>query len=249
MLNLQKFRLWAVLVLCGLTLAACANGSRDVNGVYDPHETRNRKVHQANVALDQGFVGPASRGYGKGVPEPVRQGVDNFAGNLSVPGDVVNNVLQLRLGKAAHNTARFAINSTIGILGVFDPAKLIGLDGRPSDFGETLYVWGVPEGAYVELPILGPSTERHAVGRVVDYALNPMRYLIDTPESNYARAAGVLELANDRSQYDALIQETIYNSADSYAQARQLYLQNRRFTLGDTQDEDYFDPYEDPYAE
>jgi len=189
-------------------------------------------VHQFNLSLDRALVGPASRGYGTIVPTPVRRGVDNFASNLAQPSYVLNNILQARLGQATHNTLRFVINTTIGIGGIFDPATAIGLDARETDFGETLHIYGAPEGDFVMLPVFGPSTTRDTVGLVVDIATNPVRHILPSPESRYVFGAEVLQQVGDRYELDETIDSILYRSIDSYAQLRSLYLQNRRFELG-----------------
>ena len=130
---------------------------------------------------------PASNAYGGGLPAPVRQGVGHFAGNLDLPRSVVNNVLQGRFPNAVHNTLRFVVNSTFGLAGLFDPATGIGLEARNTDFGETLHVWGVREGNYVELPFLGPSTERDTVGVGVDLFLNPLSYILPQARALFDR--------------------------------------------------------------
>lgn len=237
------------LAACAI-LAACAAPppSAEIN---DPLEARNRDIHAFNVELDRQLVRPVSSVYGSVLPRPVQQGVSNFANNLDIPGDVVNNALQGRPHHALENTLRFALNSTVGIAGLFDPAKAIGLPGKETDFGETLHVWGVGEGAYVELPALGPSTERDTVGTIVDVAMNPVSRLLPRPESTYATAAKIGSKLGDRSRYSETVDSILYESADSYAQARLLYLQNRRFELGQTAsgEEGFIDPYEDPYGE
>ena len=157
----------------------------------------------------------------------------------------MNNILQLRLGKAVENTLRFAINSTIGIGGLFDPASAAQVYGKPTDFGETLHVWGVPEGNYVELPLLGPSTDRDALGKVVDIALDPLK-LIFPDSGSLPLIAKVGAKIADRGRYSETVDSILYDSADSYAQARLLYLQNRRFELGQAPSDESF---EDPYAE
>ncbi|MEJ6395752.1 VacJ family lipoprotein [Gymnodinialimonas sp. 2305UL16-5] len=245
----------------------------------DPYEQQNRAAHELNVALDQAIVGPSSEAYGGAVPEPVRQGVSNFASNLNQPSYVVNNLLQFRLGEAARNTLRFAVNTTVGIGGLFDPASAIGLPAESTDFGETLHIYGVPEGNYAVIPVLGPTTDRDTVGRVVDFALNPLRHVVETPESYYVASAGALSGLNSRYRFDGTIDGVLYESADSYAQLRSLYLQQRRFELGggrtdaggfgledpsadpetatapaptaieDPSFDPYSDPYFDPYAQ
>ena len=233
-----------------LLLQASCGPAPAPTGINDPNEAANRAVHAANKALDRALVDPASTVYGKSVPGPLRQGVQNFADNLDAPGDVVNGILQGRPGPALANTARFVINTTVGIGGLFDPAKAMGIQRKKTDFGETLHVWGFPEGAYGELPLLGPSTSRDTVGRVVDVVLNPLRLALPAREGNIATAAGVASRLGDRFKFGTTVDSILYDSADSYAQSRLLYLQNRRFELGQATggtsgEEGFLDPYEE----
>ncbi|WP_212523771.1 VacJ family lipoprotein [Actibacterium sp. MT2.3-13A] len=235
--------------IAGISLLTACTPPSGPGEINDPFEARNREVHEANKQLDRTFMRPGSQRYGRAVPKPVRAGIENFSDNLSLPGMVVNSVLQLRLDDAAWNAGRFLFNSTIGLAGVFDPASDIGITERKTDFGETLHVWGFREGAYLELPVLGPSTERDAIGKVVDIALNPIGSVLTYPEAEIAAAAGIAARVGDRYDHSELIDSILYDSADSYAQARILYLQNRRFELGGSEEPDYYDPYEDPYGE
>ena len=230
-------------------LGACGDGARQ-GEFYDPYEEQNRAVHAENKSLDKGLVRPVANGYGKYVPDPVRRSVSNFASNLSLPGMVVNDLLQFQLDDAISNTSRFLFNSTIGLAGLFDPASSIGITERSSDFGETMHVWGVGEGHYIELPLLGPSTERDTIGMVADLALNPLNYVLPGLEAGLATGASAASTLDKRYRFTDTVDSVLYESADSYAQARLLYLQNRRFTLGDTgagADDPYADPYADPY--
>jgi len=175
--------------------------------------------------------------------------ISDFSANLGKPADIVNNLLQLRLIKASENTLRFGMNTIFGLGGFFDLATAAGMPENDTDFGETLHVWGVGEGAYLEVPFMGPSTTRDLAGSVIDLAIDPLNHL------NRTQVLGVagIKLASkigDRGRYSELVDSILYESADSYAQARLLYLQNRRHQLGQTEDEaDFVDPYEDPYAE
>ena len=240
--------------VCAVMLAACGPAPM-ASGVNDPNEARNREIHEFNRGVDKVLLRPTANTYSSILPEPVERGISNFATNLDAPGDVVNNVLQFRLGKAAENTLRFAINSTIGIGGLFDPATAMGVAGDPTDFGETLHVWGVPEGQYSEVPFMGPTTDRDLVGVIVDVAANPVRLALPQPESYYATGAKVASRLSDRARYSDTVDSVLYESADSYAQTRLLYLQNRRFALGgaageaDAGFEDPYSDFEDPYAE
>ncbi len=238
-----------VAFLAVLAVAGCAQKPAPT-GDNDPREAENREVHAFNRAVDKAIVKPLSGGYGSGVPAPVKQGVVNFAGNLDLPGDVLNNLVQGRPHHALENTFRFVLNTTVGIGGLFDPARAIGVDGKPTDFGETLHVYGVGEGNFVELPFVGPSTERDMVGIIVDMAANPLNFALPAPERYYANGARIFSRLGDRARYSDTVDSVLYESADSYAQSKLLYMQNRRFELGQTTGDDaYIDPYEDLYAE
>jgi phospholipid-binding lipoprotein MlaA len=231
-------------VLAGCSVAPPATG------ITDPYENVNRQVHAFNKELDRAVLRPLGRAMAEGSPGLTRP-VVNFSDNAGLPGTVVNNLLQGDIGGAATNTVRFLLNSTVGVLGFADPAGAIGLHEVETDFGETLATWGLPEGAYLELPGLGPSTERDALGRLVDFAIDPLDRLGDVPDAmqDLAFPALVAEQVIERGELGETLDEVLDGSADSYAQARLIYLQNRRFELGQapeaTDESYYFDPYED----
>lgn len=233
-----------------LTLGACGPavlpGADTIN---DPGEDSNRAMHEFNVAVDRAIVRPLSLGYGTAVPAPLRDGIGNFSSNLDQPLYVLNDILQLRLDDAMRNTFRFLMNSTFGLGGLLDPASDAGLFAEQTDFGETLHVWGASEGAYVVLPLLGPSTTRDTVGFIVDRVMNPTRLAFSPPESDYVTGATVVSVFNTRYQLSDEIDRLYFDSADGYAQARLIYLQNRRYELRGAVQPEYFDPYADPGAE
>jgi len=250
-------RISAIVVAVAM-LAGCG-GQTGPGGINDPYEPTNRKIHEFNKRVDSAFLSPASEGYGV-VPEPLKRAVGNVADTLDLPGDIANNLLQLRLADAGQNTLRLATNLTFGVAGLFDFSTAIGLQGKPTDFGETLHVWGVGEGPYMELPLAGPSTARDTAGSVVDIALNPVRLALPRKEANAATLLKFFSRLGDRDRFSETVESILYDSADSYAQARLLYLQNRRFELGQAEaagaggqaaaaDDSFIDPYEDPYAE
>ncbi|MGX0974977.1 phospholipid-binding lipoprotein MlaA [Roseovarius sp. MBR-51] len=251
-----------VTALVGLSLmAACArpDPSETTRGVFDPYESQNRGVHQFNRGLDRSLVRPVAKGYSAAIPDDIETMIGRFSTNLSLPSDIVNNVLQLNMRGAIHDTARLVVNTTFGLGGFFDPASEMGMPaGTNTDFGQTLHVWGAREGAYVELPLLGPSTERDTWGIAVDLFTNPLSYIVESPESLIGTGAGVAAGLSKRDRFSETIDAILYESADSYAQSRSIFLQNRRFKLGGTSDNVYDDPYgtsepsvtlEDPYAE
>ncbi len=240
-----------LITVCFGLLGACAQ-KQAPSGITDPMEAQNRQIHAFNLAVDKAILRPASGAYDSVLPRPVEDGIENFADNLDGPSDVVNSILQGRPKNAVENTLRFVLNTTVGIGGLFDPATALGIEGKSTDFGETLHVWGASEGNYVEFPLVGPTTERDLVGTLVDVAINPLRYVLPPREGNIATAAKVASKVGDRARYSDTLDSILYESADSYAQARLLYLQNRRFELGQTSgaqnDEAFLDPYEDPYG-
>ena len=241
-------------------LAGCAtpeSAARSSGAIYDPLENTNRGVHAFNLGVDRLFFRPAARGYTDLIPDPIEDSFNHFADNLSEPGDTVNFLAQGRLREAGTSLARFLINSTIGFAGLANPASEFGIPETDTDFGETLHVWGFAEGAYVELPFFGPSTARDAVGVLADFFTNPITFARQNPADNIGVYAELLERLSDRGRFSDTVDSILYESADSYAQARIIYLQNRRFELAGTGEEAYLDPYEDtfedpyedPYAE
>ncbi len=230
------------MVLWGLSACSIAPPGTDI---HDPNEAHNREVHEFNRALNE-RLSSSGGGAGLDIDPELTKPIVNFADNLSLPGMALNGLLQADIAGAATNTVRFVVNSTVGIAGLFDPATAIGLEEEDTDFGETLAVWGAPEGAYIELPVLGPTTERALAGRIADAVLDPLRYVGTTRQQNQATAAKIAALVIKRSQLSGAI-DSVYDSADSYAQQRLIYYQNRRFDLGTTTDA--VDPYDDLYGE
>ena len=235
--------------IAAVSLAACS--TPEVPGeVHDPYESANRVSHAVNKGADRVFFRPASRGYGEIIPRPVRRGFSNVASHIDIPRSVLNNLVQGNLDDAGHNTMRFLVNTTIGVFGIFDPATSdFGLEDRKAGFADTLVAWGAPEGAYLELPLFGPSTERDAVGLVVDIATNPLSFVSSDGEE-IAALTSFPSVLNSRFEFGDTVDSILYESEDSYAQLRLFYLESRRFQLsGQTSAENAFDPYEDLYEE
>jgi len=242
-------RSFLVALLAMAALAGCAT-QQPGQEINDPIEPVNRAVHSFNTGLDRVAFRPVSVAYGTVVPKPVRQGFSNMAETVDTPKRAINAFLQGNIENGFHNTARFILNATGGILGFFDPASTIGLDERNTDFGETLYVWGAEEGAIINTPFFGPYTQRHLTGEVVDIFLNPFSLILNWPDNIPSVAVTLSDYASDRYDFRDTLDTVLYESVDSYAQTRQIYLDNRRFKLGATVEEDaFFDPYEELYAE
>jgi len=243
-MSMTIFRSGGLLVLL-LFLAACASGPVPADQINDPFEETNRQIHKFNKAVDDVALAPASAVYGAVVPEGVRNAIDNSANNLALPGQTVNHILQGEIADALQTAARFTLNSTIGIAGLFDPASEFGLFEVPTNFAETLQVYGVAEGPYLELPLIGGSTVRGTVGMVVDFAIDPLRQFIPSPQREYLFLLKGVDLVGDRLTYSDLVKLLLYESSDSYASQRISYLQNMRYSL-DT--ELVIEDLEDPFA-
>lgn len=230
-----------------IALVACSPAPDGVT-VHDPYETQNRRVHEFNKNVDEKVFGQLG-GSGDTIDPELKQTVVNFADNVALPGMVLNGLLQADIGGAATNTMRFIVNTTVGVGGFLDPAGAIGLTEAETDFGQTLAVWGAPEGAYLELPLLGPSTERQFIGRIVDAVIDPLDAVGTGVQSDFGTVATIAGRAVKRDQFGDTIDSVLRDSADSYAQQRLIYLQNRRFELGTTPESDSVDPYDDLFGD
>jgi len=197
--------------------------------VNDPWEGWNRKVHRFNNAVDRAVMKPVARGYARVVPRPVRTGVGNVFSNLGQPVSAVNALLQGKPKRAGQSLARFAINLTVGIGGLFDAASGANLPKGNEDFGQTLAVWGWKESRYLELPFLGPRTVRDSFGLGADIAASPLRQINDEPV-RYGLAA--LSLIDTRAQLLSLdrLREGV---PDDYTLIRDAWLQRRQYLISD----------------
>ena len=205
-------------------LAACS-GQQPVPDA-DPWEGVNRKVFAFNEAVDGAVVKPVAQGYQAVTPQLVDDGISNFFANLNEVQNVTNDLLQGRFAAALNDTARFVINSTVGVLGFFDVASRAGLPRHDQDFGLTLAHWGVDSGPYLVLPVLGPRTVRDAAGLAVDTLDDPLFYLLDDRSERLGVAS--LRLLDRRA--DLLKAEQLI-AGDRYVFIREAWLQQRRFKI------------------
>ena len=190
----------------------------------DPIEPINRTIFALNELLDRMVLEPASIVYGE-LPQPVRNGVRNFLDNLRAPIVIANNLLQGETDRAGVMMARLMINSTLGLFGLYDLAADLGHPKHDEDFGQTLAVWGMGEGPYVVLPLLGPSNVRDALGRVVDvYAFDVVGQVAPT-DVDIARAGA--DAVDTRQRYTNIVNDLRANSLDRYATVRSAYQQRR----------------------
>jgi phospholipid-binding lipoprotein MlaA len=206
----------------------------------DSFETLNRQIFYINDRLDHFALRPAAVTYKKLMPNPLEKGIVNIFSNLDEVTNVVNDVLQGKFSQAAHDGGRFLINTTLGLGGIFDVAQRAGLaksDGE--DFGQTLAVWGVGEGPYLMLPLIGPSTLRDAPSKFVDSITSPFSYVDDVPTRNTSRGLDLLSMRAGLLEIDGVI------SGDKYLFVRDVYLQRNRYLVNDGAIEDDFGDFDD----
>ncbi len=196
--------------------------------VWDPIEPTNRRMLRANLFMDRWVLDPVTRGYARVVPSPARRAVRRALVNLWSPAVFVNDVLQLAPVDATVTLTRLAVNSSIGLAGLFDPAERMGLARHHTDFGQTLALYGVPSGPYVVLPVLGPTTVRDGSGYVVDFLFQPTTYVLPgvTLFIYASIQQGSTGLAARDAHADAL-QALEASSVDFYAALRSAYYQDR----------------------
>jgi phospholipid-binding lipoprotein MlaA len=199
---------------------------------FDPWEPLNRRVHRFNNAVDRRIAKPLAQAYVKVVPRPVRLGVGNFFNNLGQPVSALNALLQGKPKVAAQALGRFAINTTLGVGGLFDPATDAHLPNHSEDFGQTLGIWGWKRSRYVELPLFGPRTVRDVFGLIGDAPLSPLRQMDSDQGRIFLQG---LQLVDVRTQLFA-VDRMREGAADDYTLVRDAWLQRRRYQIyGDRQ--------------
>jgi phospholipid-binding lipoprotein MlaA len=200
----------------------------------DPLESINRKIFVFNDTLDTYIVKPTAQGYQKVAPQFVEDGVTNFFDNLWGINRILNNALQAKFANAGKETVRLLLNTTLGMLGTVDVASNIGMEIYREDFGLTLGYWGVSSGAFLELPILGPSSLRDGVGVVVSWQVDPVNRVDDVPTRNGLTVArGISDRAN-------LLQAEKLITGDKYLFIRDAYLQRRQYLItGESPKDDF----------
>ena len=201
----------------------------------DPWIGMNRGLYGFNDALDTWFLRPIASGYDKIMPDPFQRGVSNVFDNIGTPAVAINQFLQGKPGAGSVDVGRFLINSTIGLLGLFDVANQMGLRQHEEDFGQTLAVWGLPQGPYLIVPLRGSSTVTHAGGMIVDAFLNPVRFLRPVSHRNVVYGLSFVDLRARLLGAEALI------SGDEYLFIREAFLQRRTYLINDGEiEEDSF---------
>ncbi|QDE32793.1 VacJ family lipoprotein [Shewanella polaris] len=206
----------------------CFSGCASTSTPGDPFESANRKSWDFNYKImDKHVVKPAAKGYEK-IPQPVRKGVSNLLSNLSEPLYAVNNLLQWKVTDSGSSILRFVVNSTIGLVGIFDPATDMGLLQKQETFAQTFGAWGVGNGPFVMWPVYGASTARNTVGDFVDVFVYPLSLL------TFEQRLGKFTLEGLDSRIEFQQYEPMLNgSLDPYGYVKDVYLQRDAYLVSD----------------
>ena len=222
-----------ILLLAALALSVSSCAARQPGETHDPLERFNRKIFAFNDTLDVYALEPLAKGWDYALPDVVQRSIDRFFDNIDFPIVFTNNLLQGKLRDAGVTAARFAINTSAGLGGFFDPAADVGLRKKYEDFGQTLGWWGVEPGPYLVLPLLGPSNPRDAAGNVVDSPLRVYSFFAPFYVSVAATATRTLNL---RSLFLEEIRTNKEAALDYYVFVRNAYDQRRRALINDSTD-------------
>lgn len=225
------------LLLSTLSISAIAEEN------VDPFEDVNRSIYEFNDTIDDNLLEPVSRAYKDHVPEVAQDGVSNFFGNLRDVSTLANQILQFKPVESVETFGRILVNSTIGLGGLFDVASDMDLTTENEDFGQTMAVWGVEEGPYVMIPLLGPSTVRDGTGVYVDLT-SPANMVNEMDDISFI-SASAMNIIDKRVE---LLPATdlLDQSDDPYIAIRSSYLQKRKFDVFDGEppvEEDEFDDF------
>jgi phospholipid-binding lipoprotein MlaA len=206
---------------------------REFRANNDPFEPLNRKTFAFNEWADRVLIKPVAQAYVKIVPVVARDGLRHFLDNLNEPIVIGNTLLQGRFRSAGTTTARFLVNTSVGLAGLRDVASHNHLPKQIGDFGQTFWAWGVPEGPYLVLPLLGPSNPRDAIGSGVDVYMDPIRYVARANHFGTSVTAGraILDGVDKRSRVLEPLDEMQREAIDYYASFRSLFRQHRAADL------------------
>ena len=229
-----KLRIVLSSLLATSMLSGCSTtASTDKN---DPWESWNRDVHGFNKDVDEAILKPIAKGYDEVVPNPVDESITNVFSNINDIGVTINDFLQLKFAQGGMDASRFLINTTIGLVGIFDVAKEFDLPKHDEDFGQTLGYWGVPTGSYMVLPLIGASTPRDTVGLIGDALFNPLTYIsffggvAANAATAGATAVDVTDTRSDLMQSEKIVDEA---AVDKYDFVKNAYLQRRNYLVHD----------------
>jgi phospholipid-binding lipoprotein MlaA len=218
-----------VLALGALALGGCAGTGGVEREPHDPYEGFNRSMFAFNKVLDDAIFGPIADGYVAVTPDPMREAVFNFFDNLAYLTTIINQMLQGKIERGLEDTGRFVINSTFGLGGLVEFASGIDIPRHEEDFGQTLAVWGLGTGPYLELPLLGPNTFRSVPGLAADTATDLLTWF----GSPLDYALSGVKRVDQRARLEGAIKLRDKSSLDPYVFQREAYLQRRRHLIYD----------------
>ncbi|HZQ63378.1 MAG TPA: VacJ family lipoprotein [Casimicrobiaceae bacterium] len=230
MSSLRRLRSFAGSVAIAIALTGCATTSTRTASEVDPWEPMNRGLYQVHEALDKLILKPAVTVYTAVTPQPLRTGVSNFFNNIDDAFSGINGVLQGKPQKAGDDFGRVLTNTFFGLGGFIDVAGSAGIERGNEDFGQTLAVWGVPQGPYLFIPLLGPSTVRDASGTAVRIYLGPVG---DIHDVGWRNAVYIVNVIDARYQAGDALDVVTTAALDKYTFIRNAYLQRRRYLIYD----------------
>ena len=212
----------------------------------DPFERVNRAIFTFNLKADRSVVRPVATGYRRITPDPVERRVGNFFANLSGPVVIASDLLQGKFKQAGADTGRFLINSTVGLLGMFDVANRMGLEPHEEDLGQAFGRWGIGRGPYIMLPVFGPFSLRDGVGRLLALPLEPIR---EYDNDNAARNSLALLYGIHGRAGLLAVDDELDSAFDPYIFLRDAYYQRRQFLLYDGDPPSLDEEFGDEFSE
>lgn len=242
---MSSFRSVLFIALTAVFFGGCSSmpaAPPDQRSPADPWEPLNRKIHGFNTGLDKVTLKPIAKGYRAVFPQFIRTGIGNFSSNLRTPLNIINQFLQGKGKNGLSETGRFLANSTFGLGGLLDVATDMGLERKNEDFGETFAVWGVPDGPYVVVPILGPRTLRDAMAIPLNFLADPLFHYDNASVRDKIYFVRLVDVRERLLSADKLLE----GSTDRYLTIREAYLQNRHYLIHDgspPEDESFYEEF------
>ena len=235
---LNKFKFFTTLVI---VVALSNSGAK---ATEDCFETTSRAIFKFNLAFDEAILEPIAKGYNK-LPEPIKIGTSNFTSNIGILLSIPNNLLQGNFGQLGHSIGSFALNTTVGVFGLLNPAEKIGLKPHQEDVGQTLGTYGIGPGCYFVLPILGPTTARDSIGLFADTFVDPFAHVTIKEKELLGSSGNTLDYIavkgstaiDFRADNDSNLESLEKNSIDFYSSIKSIYLQNRDNKIRNSNDD------------
>ena len=225
---IKNFKLLLILITISVLFVTKAKSTDEC------FENASRTIFKFNMALDDIILEPVAKGYNK-LPDPFKQGTSNFTSNISTLLSIPNNILQGNFSQLGHSLGSFLVNSSIGVLGIFNPAEKIGLKPNKEDVGQTLGTYGVGPGCYFVLPVLGPTTARDTLGMIADSFIDPFAQITLREKEILSTSGNTLDYysvkattaIDFRADNDKNFESLEKNSIDLYSSLKSIYLQDR----------------------